>query len=475
LIAIIFATYEEAQLFLLKVNATSEDEKNLYCFFIKGEKFLVAVSGMGLRAAEERCRLLIEHYGVKTIINAGVAGALNESYSIGDCFTVVNVINAEEKSCAINIESWPLLEESRLASISEGLFDDSKRRELSFSVQLVDMEGFAVAAVCKEKNAGCYIIKGVTDHASDGEKKLLKKNLPIVSEKLASIIYERLGELIETQDNIIQRWHKLTRLEHTLFSLPLLFAGAWLGAHVEPKFNELMLIILVGVGARTFGMTLNRILDKDLDAKNPRTWRRELPAGKVSTKSAMFAALFGLIAYFAGCAALGNLCLKLSIVPIIPLALYSLLKRFTSLCHFGIGLCLALAPLGAYVATSKSLPLNSDIIYLAGFTFFWMSGFDIIYSIMDITSDRITGVKSLPVKFGEKNAVKIASISHTIAFAFLFLLWLELGQGALAGLALFLTGLTFIFSGNKNIPIAVRFFPLSAIASGTASLVVLLR
>ncbi|HBW47589.1 TPA: 4-hydroxybenzoate octaprenyltransferase, partial [bacterium] len=86
------------------------------------------------------------------------------------------------------------------------------------------------------------------------------------------------------------------------------------------------------------------------------------------------------------------------------LALYSLLKRFTSLCHFGIGLCLALAPLGAYVATSKSLPLNSDIIYLAGFTFFWMSGFDIIYSIMDITSDRITGVKSLPVKFGEKNA-----------------------------------------------------------------------
>jgi len=186
----------------------------------------------------------------------------------------------------------------------------------------------------------------------------------------------------------MQKLHSFTKVEHTIFSLPLLFAGAWLGAGGMPSIRSLLLIALVGLGARTFGMAINRILDKNIDAKNPRTQNRELPSGKLSMGQGAAVAAIGMALYFAGCGLLGSTVLKLSLVPLIPLSLYSLLKRFTPLCHYGIGICLAIAPLGAFVAVTNTIAFTPEVLLLSLFTFCWMSGFDIIYALLDIDFDR---------------------------------------------------------------------------------------
>jgi len=272
---------------------------------------------------------------------------------------------------------------------------------------------------------------------------------------------------------LLNRLHSFTKVEHTIFSLPLLFAGAWLGAGGMPPVKALLLIALVGLGARTFGMAVNRILDKDIDAKNPRTKNRELPSGKLSMVQGVGVALVGLLLYFAGCAWLGLTVLKLSLVPLVPLALYSLLKRFTPLCHYGIGVCLAAAPLGAFVAVTNGLAFTPEVLLLAIFTFCWISGFDIIYALMDIDFDRANGVRSIPASLGSTTAQWVAAITHLVSFVALVLLWMSVG-GTLSFVALLVSATAFGAAYLQSIPIPVRFFPISAIAGIGGALVVLL-
>ncbi|MCK5676181.1 MAG: putative 4-hydroxybenzoate polyprenyltransferase, partial [Verrucomicrobia bacterium] len=271
----------------------------------------------------------------------------------------------------------------------------------------------------------------------------------------------------------LQKLHSFTKIEHTIFSLPLLFAGAWLGAEGMPPVKALLLIALVGLGARTFGMAVNRIFDKDIDAKNPRTKSRELPSGKLSLAQGVAVALAGLVIYFSGCALLGETVLKLSLVPLVPLALYSLLKRFTPLCHYGIGVCLAAAPLGAFVAVTNSLAFTPEVVLLAIFTFCWISGFDIIYALMDIDFDRANGVRSIPASLGSTGAQLVAAITHLVSFATLVLLWMSVG-GALSFVALLVSAGAFGAAYLPRIPVHARFFPISAIAGIAGALVVLL-
>ena len=143
-------------------------------------------------------------------------------------------------------------------------------------------------------------------------------------------------------EGLMQKLHRFTKVEHIIFSLPLLFAGAWLGAGGWPPLSALLWIVLAGIGARTMGMALNRIFDRHIDAKNPRTSSRELATGTLSVGQAIGVALIGLFSYLVACYGLGPLILKLSLFPLIPLVIYSLLKRFTPLCHFGIGVALFL-------------------------------------------------------------------------------------------------------------------------------------
>jgi len=271
------------------------------------------------------------------------------------------------------------------------------------------------------------------------------------------------------------------KIEHSLFSLPLLLAGAKLGAEARtgsagawPGLGTLGLIALAGVGARTMGMAMNRIFDRKLDAMNPRTAGRELPSGRMSLASGLAVAAGGLAAYLLACWMLGPVCLALSAVPAVPLITYSLLKRFTNLCHFGIGLCLALAPLGAYVAASGAVNMSQSVWLLALFTFCWMSGFDIIYALQDMESDRQTGVRSLPVSLGAGRASAVAAGVHVVALASLVLLWRATGGGWLSGAAGCVAVAAFVLGHMPSIPAGKRFFPISAIASFAASGVPLL-
>ena len=265
---------------------------------------------------------------------------------------------------------------------------------------------------------------------------------------------------------------RFTKIEHTAFSLPLVFAGAWIGTRgLAPPLTVLFLVLLAAVGARIFGMSFNRIFDRKIDALNPRTADRELPGGRLSVSTALLVAFSGLLVYLAACAALGGWCLLLSPLPLIPLLGYSLLKRFTVLCHFGIGLCLAMAPLGAFVAAAGNPNFTVEAVIFALFVFWWLSGSDIIYALMDLESDRLTGVHSLPARLGASGALWVAGISHLIAFSCAAAVYYLTDGGPLAALSLVVTGLAMGTMYLPMIPIGARFFPMSIIAGTAAGLI----
>lgn len=256
-----------------------------------------------------------------------------------------------------------------------------------------------------------------------------------------------------------------TKIEHTAFSLPLIFTGAWMGAGKQwPQVSTVMLIIVAAVGARIFGMAMNRIFDRTIDGANPRTAGREMPRGALSLQTALMVAGTGLLVYLGGCYFLGPWCLYLAPIPLIPLLGYSLLKRFTAFCHFGIGLCLALAPLGAYVAAAGTPRFTVEVFLFAEFVFFWLSGADIIYALMDIESDRRNGVFSLPAVLGATRALVVAAMSHGAALLCLLTLLIFSGAGPIGYTAFAVTTLIFIPLYLPSIPVAVRFFPLASIA-----------
>jgi 4-hydroxybenzoate polyprenyltransferase len=264
---------------------------------------------------------------------------------------------------------------------------------------------------------------------------------------------------------MIRKLLNFTKVEHTAFSVPLIFTGAWMGAGKHwPPLATVFLIMVAAVGARIFGMALNRIFDRAIDAANPRTAGREMPSGVLTLQTALMVAGTGLLTYLTACYLLGPWCLYLSPLPLIPLLGYSLLKRFTALCHFGIGLCLALAPLGAYVAAAGQPRFRSDVFLFCGFVFFWLSGADIIYALMDIDSDRRNGIYSLPAILGASNAQVAAAIAHIAALICLLTLLILDSAGATAYTAFAATVLLFIPLYLPSIPVAVRFFPMATIA-----------
>jgi 4-hydroxybenzoate polyprenyltransferase len=209
------------------------------------------------------------------------------------------------------------------------------------------------------------------------------------------------------------------KFEHSLFSLPLFFAGAllarpWTGwSNVD--WTRLGLIVLAGTGARTAALALNRIFDARIDAANPRTAVREMPRGLIQRKQAWAIVALGLAVYFAAAAALGPLCLQLSPLPLAVFTIYPLMKRFTWTCHFGVGLGLALAPLGGALGYVPAWPLTPEVWLLGAFTFFWVSGFDVLYALLDEDFDRKAGIYSIPSRFGASTALDTGLVLHGAA------------------------------------------------------------
>ena len=270
----------------------------------------------------------------------------------------------------------------------------------------------------------------------------------------------------------LKTFHSFTRLEHAVFSLPLLFAGAWLGSGSQmPSARMLLLVAMAGIGARTMGMAANRIIDRDIDAANDRTKDRALASGSMPLRHGYLTAAAGAAIYLLACAALGRTCLILSPVPMIPLLTYSYLKRFTALCHFGIGVCLGLAPAGAFVAASNSIALNTEVILLSFFAFFWISGFDMIYGLEDMEHDRLHGIYSIPAITGSTMAQVISGIMHITASLLLMTIWLKADRGIVSGFALLVCSASMAAAYIQAIPVSKRFFPLSAIAGAAGALV----
>ena len=438
---------------------------------------VIVVSGMGKARAAEATEYIIDRRGVTDVVSVGICGALSERFRPGALLRITAAIDGDhiEDADAVSCEGakWASLPSARLATVDEPVFEAGRRTKLADCADVVDMEGLAVAAVCRRLGAGVSMLKGVSDLADHSGKADIQANIDSVSAALATAVVEGLTAPAPTSSGLAKVL-RFAKVEHSVFSLPLLFAGAYLGAGGWPSLSVLALIALAAVGARMLGMAMNRIFDRRLDALNPRTAGRELPSGQMSLTLACTVAASGLALYLLACAALGPVCLRLSAIPVVPLIAYSLLKRFTALCHFGIGLCLSLAPIGAFVAATGETALSTEVLLLAAFTFFWISGFDIIYALLDVESDRITGVHSLPASLGPGPAQIIAAAGHVLAIAALVWLWRLVGGGLPSGVAAGVAVGAFVAGYWPGLPIRVRFFPVSAVAGIAGAMVPLL-
>jgi len=185
---------------------------------------------------------------------------------------------------------------------------------------------------------------------------------------------------------------------------------------------------VAAVGARTAAMSLNRLIDRHLDARNPRTLSRELPAGRMKLAEAVALLFVALAVYVAACAALGRWYVQVAWVPIAVFATYPYLKRFTPLCHAGVGASMGLALLAGYAAAHPDLARLAPALWLFGFAVCWGTGFDIIYATLDEASDRTQGVHSMVVWLGREGALRVSAVLHVGAAAGIALgVWCVLG------------------------------------------------
>ncbi|AJY77172.1 UbiA-like polyprenyltransferase [Paenibacillus beijingensis] len=212
---------------------------------------------------------------------------------------------------------------------------------------------------------------------------------------------------------------EMIKFEHTIFALPFAYMGALLGAVTMngelPSWADIGWITLAMFGARSAAMGLNRLIDKAIDAKNPRTEKRALPAGLLKTGEVAFFVIISFILLFIAASRLDPICLKLMPIAVFMLVIYSYSKRFTWLCHLILGLTIGLAPLGGWVAVTGEFAAPAWILYVG--IIFWLAGFDTIYALQDFEFDRRERVFSIPARFGVAGALRLAKLFHVITAA----------------------------------------------------------
>ncbi|MGB4599643.1 MAG: 4-hydroxybenzoate octaprenyltransferase [Trichlorobacter sp.] len=220
---------------------------------------------------------------------------------------------------------------------------------------------------------------------------------------------------------------EMIKFSHTLFALPFALSGALLAVRGLPSGRQLLLIILAMVGARTAAMALNRLIDAEIDARNPRTAGRAIPAGLLSKGAVLLAIALSVALLLWSAAMLNPLCLKLSPIALFFLVLYSYCKRFTALAHVVLGICLAAAPIGAWAALRGTIELPAIVLGLL--VLFWVAGFDILYALQDLEYDRSAGLHSIPVALGVEGSLWLARLFHlaTVGLLLWLIVLLELG------------------------------------------------
>lgn len=214
----------------------------------------------------------------------------------------------------------------------------------------------------------------------------------------------------------IKDYLSLIKFSHTVFALPFALIGFSLAVVYEQytfEWHLLIKMLLCMVFARTAAMAFNRYLDRDIDARNPRTAKREIPAGVINAGNALGFVIANCVAFVITCYFINTLVFGLSFIALFVILFYSYTKRFTALCHLVLGLGLSLAPIGAYLAVTgvfSWLPLMFSFLVLT-----WVSGFDIIYALQDEDFDRSNKLHSIPAALGVKNALSVSSLLHIIS------------------------------------------------------------
>jgi len=225
---------------------------------------------------------------------------------------------------------------------------------------------------------------------------------------------------------LFQKWGSFVRFSHTIFALPFALAAMCVAARDNrgwPGWRVFGLILAAMVCARTCAMAFNRIVDRKFDAKNPRTANRHLPAGTISLPSAVLLCVLSAAGLFAASYFLNPLCFWLSPVALVVICFYSLTKRFTDYTHVFLGIALALAPVGAWLAVrgnDVSVLEITQMLVLSAAVVFWLIGFDIIYALQDYEFDKSQGLRSLVVAWGPKNALAAAFLAHMVTCGLLF-------------------------------------------------------
>lgn len=224
----------------------------------------------------------------------------------------------------------------------------------------------------------------------------------------------------------IQHFGSLIRFSHTVFALPfaaLAAVLAWVQPDSEFRWQDALGILLCMVTARSAAMAFNRLVDRNLDADNPRTATRHLPAGTLSVRAVTVFTIVCSVAFVASTVLFfpKTLPLKLAVPVLLWLLGYSYAKRFTSLCHYWLSAALMMSPMAAWIAVRNEFDMIPAM--LGGVIFFWVGGFDIIYACQDADYDRERRLNSIPARFGTAGALRIALISHLITIGMLFGLW----------------------------------------------------
>jgi 4-hydroxybenzoate polyprenyltransferase len=233
----------------------------------------------------------------------------------------------------------------------------------------------------------------------------------------------------------------MIKFEHSVFALPFAFTGAllaWRAASYPPSglATKFVWIVLAMVGARSAAMAFNRLLDAEIDGRNPRTKSRHIPAGQLSRRFAWGFTVVSAVAFIAASAALNPLCLKLSPLALAVVCFYSYTKRFTSFSHLVLGFALGIAPAAAWIAIRGDL--DPRILWLTAAVTLWTAGFDVIYSCQDYDFDRHSGLFSIPRQFGIPGALLIARLFHAGMLACLLMLSVafQLGPASWFGIAI---------------------------------------
>ena len=272
------------------------------------------------------------------------------------------------------------------------------------------------------------------------------------------------------------RFARLVKIEHTVFALPFAYVGALLAVDAVPSGRDLLWITLAMVGARSLAMGLNRLIDRGIDAQNPRTATRELPSGALATWQVIAFCAASLALFLVSIWQLDPLVRWLWPIPVLAFVIYPYLKRFTWLCHLWLGAVDGLAPVGAWVAITGELPLEAW--ELGGAVALWIAGFDLFYSLFDVEIDRREGLHSFATRFGVRATFWGARVLHAVTVVLLALagLGLELGVWYWLGVAVVAALLAFehsLVSPNDLRRLDAAFFTINGAISVVFCLFVL--